>query len=566
MSTDTLKQENDRLREQNARLLSALEEVRSKLAEPEDVIRAIRHGEIDALVVQDHGQDEIYSLQRFDAAYRCLVEQCLPYGLWLAEPGGKLLYVTPTFLELLQTSLEELSARGRFHFLRPEIREGVERAWADCQRTGEAFDVEYTVGLRDGSERTIWTHGILIRAQDGLPRWVGVNIDVTERVRTREQLHRQAHALQQADRRKDEFLATLAHKLRNPLAPLCNSLELLRRCGPDGTVGEQARNMMARQLEQMVRLVDDLLDLSRIGEGKVRLNRQRVELAAVIRSAVESVQPLIQSQGHELTVTLPPDAIYLDADASRLAQVVTNLLSNAAKYTERGGHIWLTVERRENEAVVSVRDTGIGISGEHMPRLFEMFSQAVPALERSQGGLGIGLALVRGLVELHGGHVEAHSAGIGWGSEFVVRLPAVDAPAPQESQPPTPETPTAGRRQRRILAVDDNRDTADSLGMLLQMMGHEIRTAGDGLEAVQMAATFRPEVVLLDIGLPKMSGYEVAKHIRQQAWGGALALIALSGWGQDEDKRRALEAGFDHHLTKPVDPAALERLLAVIKP
>jgi CheY-like chemotaxis protein len=321
---------------------------------------------------------------------------------------------------------------------------------------------------------------------------------------------------------------------------------------------------MERQLGQLVRLVDDLLDISRITRGRIQLRKERVELAAAVQSSLEECRPLIEAQSHELTVTLPTDPISLEADPTRLAQVISNLLNNAAKYTEKGGHIWLTAERQGNEAVVSVRDTGIGIAAEHLPRLFEMFSQAAPALERSQGGLGIGLALVRGLVELHGGRVEARSAGLGKGSEFIVRLPVVDGSVRHEPQPPQEGDGVANGRKRRILLVDDNRDAADSLAVLLRMMGHEARSAYDGVEAVQAAATFRPEVVLLDIGLPKMNGYEAARHIRQQPWGKGMALVALTGWGQEQDKRRALEAGFDHHLTKPVDPVALSKLLAVI--
>jgi signal transduction histidine kinase/ActR/RegA family two-component response regulator len=372
--------------------------------------------------------------------------------------------------------------------------------------------------------------------------------------------------LREADRRKDEFLATLAHELRNPLAPLRNVVELLQRSGGDPTIAEQARSVMGRQLDQMVRLVDDLLDVSRISQGKVQLRKERVELQAVVRSALEAAGPFLQAQGHEWTVTLPPDPIGLEGDAARLAQVLANLLNNAAKYTERGGHIRLTAERRGNEAVVSVRDTGIGIAAEHLPHLFRMFSQVAPALERSQGGLGIGLSLVRGLVELHGGRVEARSGGPGRGSEFVVRLPVVDAPLPHGPQQPAEGPREDGGRKRRILVVDDNRDAADSLALMLQMMGHETRTAYDGVAAVEAAAKFRPEVVVLDIGLPKRNGYEAARQIRRQGWGEALVLIALTGWGQEEDKRRALEAGFDHHLTKPVDAADLERLLALRRP
>jgi CheY-like chemotaxis protein/two-component sensor histidine kinase len=323
---------------------------------------------------------------------------------------------------------------------------------------------------------------------------------------------------------------------------------------------------MGRQLDQMVRLVDDLLDVSRISRGKVRLHKERVELKAVLRSTLEAVAPLIGSQAHELTVSLPPEDVYLDADPTRLAQVVSNLLNNAAKYTEKGGHIGLTAERRGNEAVVAVRDTGIGIAAEHLPRLFEMFSQIAPALERSQCGLGIGLSLVRGLVELHGGTVEARSDGPGTGSEFTVRLPVAPAPLPPEPAQPAEGYRAPGGRKWRILAVDDNRDAADSLALMLRTMGHETCTAYDGPEAVQAAATFRPEVILLDIGLPKMNGYEAARQVRQQPWGEGMALIALTGWGQEEDKRRGLEAGFDHHLTKPVQAAALEKLLALINP
>src|SRR5581483_3839709 len=291
------------------------------------------------------------------------------------------------------------------------------------------------------------------------------------------------------------------------------------------------------------------------------------ELAAVLQSAVEASRPLIEAQGHELTVTLPPEPTYLEADPTRLAQAFANLLNNAAKYSERGGRIWLTAERRGGEVLVSVRDTGIGIAAAHLPRLFEMFSQIEPALERSQGGLGIGLALVRGLVELHGGTIEARSAGIGRGSEFLVRLPVVEAQAEARLEPVNGEAEKMRAvRPSRILVVDDNRDAADSLALMLRITGHQTETAYDGLEAVHAAATFRPQVLLLDIGLPKMSGYEAARHIREQPWGKGMALIALTGWGQEEDKRRALEAGFDHHLTKPVEAAALEKLLAMINP
>jgi CheY-like chemotaxis protein/two-component sensor histidine kinase len=317
-------------------------------------------------------------------------------------------------------------------------------------------------------------------------------------------------------------------------------------------------------MRRMVRLIDDLLEISRITRGKIRLQKERVELAAVVRSAVEAARPSIEAQGHELTVALPPEPVYLDADQTRLAQVVANLLDNAAKYTPKGGHVWLTAERRGGEVVVTVRDTGVGIPAEHLPRIFEMFSQVASALERSQGGLGIGLALVKGLVEMHGGTVEARSGGTGEGSEFAVTLPVVEAPAVAAPEPGDNGESPCWRANYRILVVDDNRDAADSLAIMLKLMGHDIEKAYDGLAAVQAAAAFRPDVVLLDIGLPKMNGLEVARQVREEPWGKQMILIAVTGWGQEEDRRRALEAGFDHHLTKPVDAAVLAKLLAVL--
>jgi CheY-like chemotaxis protein len=322
---------------------------------------------------------------------------------------------------------------------------------------------------------------------------------------------------------------------------------------------------MERQVGQMVRLVDDLLDISRITRGKLQLRKEWIELAAAIQSAVEAARPAIDTQAHQFSVTLPPDPIYLDGDPIRLAQVFSNLLNNAAKYTGKGGHIWLTAERQDGEAVVSVRDTGIGIAAEHLAHVFEMFSQVTPALERSQGGLGIGLALVRGLVELHGGSVEARSPGPGRGSDFSVRLPVVKTPVQSRQESSAGGEKADAGPKHRILVVDDNRDAADSLALMLRLAGHDTRTAHDGLEAVQAAATFGPGVVLLDIGMPRMNGYEAARHIRQQPWGKNIVLVALTGWGQEEDKRRTFEAGFDHHLTKPVEPAALEKLLAGLK-
>ena len=367
--------------------------------------------------------------------------------------------------------------------------------------------------------------------------------------------------LRNADRMKDEFLATLAHELRNPLAPIRNAVQYLGMEGLKEPDVRTARDVIARQVTVMVRLIDDLLDVSRISRNKLDIRKQRVELAAVVESAVESSRPLIQQCGHELTVSLPPEPIHLDADPIRLAQVFLNLLNNAAKYTKRGGHIWLTAEREGSDAVVSVRDNGIGIPGDMLSRIFDMFTQVDRSLERSQGGLGIGLTLVRRLVEMHDGSIEARSNGPDEGSEFVVRLPLYIQP-PQEPPPRSDGPRAAALSGCRILVVDDNKDSADSLGMLLRLKGNDIRTAHDGLEAVEVAETFHPELVLLDIGLPKLNGYEVARRIRQQPWGRDMILVALTGWGQDEDRRRSQEAGFNFHIVKPVELAALEKLLA----
>jgi len=372
--------------------------------------------------------------------------------------------------------------------------------------------------------------------------------------------------LREADRRKDEVLAVLAHELRNPLAPIRNAMEILSRSAADEQKVKQLTEMMRRHVEQMVRLINDLLDVSRISRGKIELHREPVDLASVVSDAVESVRPFCESMDQELTVILPPHPTYLNADPSRVTQVVGNLLNNASKFTDRGGQIRLTLERvrgdrdAPEEARIRVHDTGIGMAPEHLRRIFEMFTQLDTSLERSRDGLGIGLTLVKNLVEMHGGRIDARSAGLGRGSEFVVHLPILSDPLPLVP---------AGRQivdsattaQRRILVVDDNVDSAVSLAMLLRLNGHEVYTAHDGLEAVEATAKFQPDVILLDIGLPKLNGYEAARRIREQQGSRKPILVALTGWGQEEDRRRSSEAGFDAHIVKPVDLDALSNLL-----
>jgi signal transduction histidine kinase len=369
-------------------------------------------------------------------------------------------------------------------------------------------------------------------------------------------------ALKEADHRKDEFLAVLAHELRNPLAPIRNAVEILRHEETATAELRSARDVIDRQVGQMTHLIDDLLDVSRISHGRIELRRERVELAEVVRSALEASRPLVESSGHRLDIALPPEPIPLEGDPTRLAQVFSNLLNNAAKYTERGGQIRLAAERVDHHVRVRVTDSGIGISSAQLPNLFKMFTQGEHSIERAQGGLGIGLGLARSLVEMHGGTIEASSAGPGSGSEFVVRLPvAAEAPPAAKPAPAADSAARADAAALRVLVVDDNQDAADSLSVLLQLMGHVVRTAYDGLEAVAAAGAFAPDLVLLDIGLPKLNGYEAAQRIREQPGGRDVTLIAVTGWGQDDDKRLSREAGFNLHITKPLDPAILERLL-----
>jgi signal transduction histidine kinase len=373
-----------------------------------------------------------------------------------------------------------------------------------------------------------------------------------------------ARARQEADRRKDEFHATHAHELRNPLAPIRNGLQILRLAKDNPAAEESARAVIERQVQQMVRLIDDLLDLSRISRGMIELRRERVPLETVVRNAVETSRPLIEQSGHRLTLDLPAEPLFVDADVTRLSQVVANLLNNAAKYTHPGGDIRLAVSAGESDVAISVRDNGVGIPAPMLPQVFEMFIQVDRSLERSQGGLGIGLTLVKRLVEMHGGTVAVHSEGRGQGSEFVIRLPLLKA-AREDSTPLADGEPAAGSPgRRRILVADDNVDSAASLTMMLEFMGNEVRTAHDGIEAVAAAAAFRPELILLDIGMPGRNGYDACREIRRQPWGRDVVVVALTGWGQDEDKRRSREAGFDQHLIKPVEPAALGRLLAAL--
>jgi signal transduction histidine kinase len=368
-------------------------------------------------------------------------------------------------------------------------------------------------------------------------------------------------ALRLADRRKDEFLATLAHELRNPLAPMSNALTILRTVPADAGASRQARDMIERQLRQMVRLVDDLLDVSRITTGKLVLHQTALDLNDVLRAAVETARPIIDARGHRLAVKVPDQPLPVRGDAVRLAQVFANLLNNAAKYTDPGGQIDFSAWRSEDTLAVRISDTGIGIPPQILPAIFEMFTQGDTSLERRHAGLGVGLSLARRLVEMHGGSIDAHSEGIGKGSVFTVQLPAADGSASRTSSQEA-ALPAKAPRGARVLLVDDNVDFATSMAALLENAGHEVRLAHDAASALTLAEAFEPDFGFFDIGLPGMSGFELARRFRSLPFASGSVLVAVTGWGQDKDRELAREAGFDHHLVKPVDFGAIESLLA----
>jgi signal transduction histidine kinase/ActR/RegA family two-component response regulator len=377
-------------------------------------------------------------------------------------------------------------------------------------------------------------------------------------------IERNESALKDADRRKDDFLAVLAHELRNPLAPIRNALQILRMTAHQDAAAVRVGEIMERQVNHMVRLVDDLMEVSRITRGKIELRKEPVEVAAVIRSAVETSRPLIEAAEHQLRLIVPPESLMLEGDPIRLTQIVSNLLNNAAKYTDVGGEIWLTVTRDGDAVMISVRDTGTGIPSEMLPHVFELFTQVDDNASRSQGGLGIGLTLVRSLVEMHGGSVRAHSDGVGQGSEFVIRLPlAPNLRATDRSESSADLMPILA--PMRVLVVDDNQDAADSMGALLRLLGVDAHVVYNGPDALAALHSYRPAVVLLDIGMPGMDGYTVVRQIREQPIAKDLTLIALTGWGQEADRDRTRSAGFDYHLIKPADVNALETLLVSLE-
>lgn len=489
-----------------------------------------------------------------------LLANTIPQLAWMAHPDGHVFWYNRRWYEYTGTTPDQMESEGWRSVLDPDVVPKVLERWQESLRSDEPFDMVFPLRGADGEFRPFLTRISPLRDSDGrVLHWCGTNTDVSD-------IKRMEEALRETDRRKDEFLATLAHELRNPLAPIRNSLQILKMPRVDAKTARQTREMMERQVHHLVRLVDDLLDVSQVMRGKIELRAEPVELATVVARAVETAQPLIDIREHQLDIALPPDSLLVHADAIRVSQAIANLLMNAAKYTEGSGNIALSAAREDNEAVLRVRDNGIGIDPQMLAQVFDLFVQADHAASRSQGGLGLGLTLVKNIVEMHGGQVEAYSDGPGKGSEFVLRLPLLssDAPDPEEIAPDERQQESAPPGHR-LLVVDDNDDAARSLAMLLRLQGHDVQVANDGASALEVATALRPALIFLDLGMPGMDGYEVARRIRQTAGLQQTVLAALTGWGQQEDRRRTAEAGFDHHLVKPVEPKVLENLLADLK-
>jgi len=509
--------------------------------------------------ISDRRRTEIASNQ-CEERYRALAEASATV-VWRADSMGEVVFASDDWNKITGQTEEEETGWGWLQAIHPDDHARTIALWAESIKSQTLHENQFRVRTLDGSYRWFSVRGVPIFNLDGSVReWVGANTDFHDRKLAEDALRRLAADLSDMNRRNDHFLATLAHELRNPLAPIRSGLQVLQLSDVSDEEASETRVMMERQLAQLVRLVDDLMDVSRIVSGKIELQMKSVLLSDVLNSAIESSRSLIDQMNHQLSVSLPSVPIRLDADFTRLSQVFLNLLNNAAKYSEPNGKIYVNAIQERNEVILSVRDSGIGISSEKLPFIFDMFTQADQSLEKSRGGLGIGLSLVRRLVEMHGGTVEAKSEGVGCGSEFVVRIPTCSERPAEAPEPPSTEGSKASS-SLRILVVDDNRDSVTTLTMLLKRLGHQTRAAYDGEEAVAAARDFRPQVVLLDIGLPKLNGYEVCRWIRAQNEAEGVTIIAQTGWGQEETRKKTKDAGFDHHMVKPLDPKALRKIL-----
>ncbi len=485
-----------------------------------------------------------------------------PIGIGIYDHELRFIKVNPALADINGIGQDEHLGKSLPEIL-PDIPEETLEEMRGVLRGGDPVVAREVVGRtpRSTDVRTWLTNFFPVADVNGTILGVGATVvEITELRRIEREREQALEDLSRASRKKDEFLATLSHELRNPLAPIRTGLQVLKLDDPDPDRAERSVEIMENQVEHLVRLVDDLLDMSRITRGKLELRRKTTEISTIIESAVEAAQPFIDEADHELIVTGPAEPIFVDADPTRLSQVFVNLLSNAAKYSDPGGQIRLSVTHEGDQVVVYVSDRGIGIDSGDLDAIFVMFNQAAPSDGESRGGLGIGLTLVRQLVEMHGGTVEAKSDGPGAGSEFVVRIPVTDAPSEAAVANPQPDAQTSS--SLRILIVDDNEDGADMLQTLLEARGNEAHVAYDGEEGVSMAKQVEPDVILLDIGLPKLDGHEVCRRIRAESWGKDILIIAVTGWGQERDRELSRDAGFDHHMVKPVDLEELQRVIA----
>jgi PAS domain S-box-containing protein len=501
------------------------------------------------------------ALRESERRYRAIGES-IDYGVWVCDPDGRNTYVSPSFLKLVGLTQEQCSDFGWGDVLHPDDAERTIAAWKECVRTGGIWDMEHRFRGVDGAWHPLLARGVPVKNERGeLVCWAGINLDIGRLKQTEAELREREAALAESNRQKNHFLAVLSHELRNPLAPIINSLFVLDHAPPGGEQSNRARAVIQRQVAHMTRLVDDLLDVTRIVSGKLRVRRVRFDLAQMLVRVGEDHRVVFLDEGIDLEVRLRPGPLWMDGDEVRMAQAVGNLLGNAAKFTERAGRVALGLEldSATKMAVIRVRDTGLGVHPDLLPRIFEPFMQADETLDRAKGGLGLGLALVKSVIELHGGTVAARSAGPGAGTEFVVRLPVeVRADSPFGEG----ELPSSGPPPRRILIIEDNQDSADSLRDLLTLDQHQVEVSYSGPEGLRVAKGFGPEVVLCDIGLPGMSGYEVAKALRADEALRSAYLVALTGYALPDDQQRATAAGFDRHVAKPPSPGELAELLA----
>ncbi len=479
---------------------------------------------------------------------------------YVADGDGRVSWVNQRWIDFTGMNVEDMNDGGWSKVVDPAHFEGMVNSYAKAQERKETWEHIFRLRSTTGEYRWFLSRSVPIMDDAGnVQRWFGTNTDITEQKVAEE-------ALAETARNKDHFLATLAHELRNPLAPLKNGLQLMELAPDDPQMLETTRAMMVRQLDHMVRLVDDLMDLSRISRGKIDLQKENMSLHNAVSMAMEASKPLIDRNGHQLEVIMQDANLVVHGDLARLTQVVSNLMNNSAKYTPPGGRIVLSVHKEGDHAVITVTDNGIGIAPDALPRVFDMFAQVDPNTKNTTtGGLGIGLNVVQRLVRMHHGEVEGRSEGLGKGSEFIVRLPIVSV-AEEPKQAIVVKDGLATLSARRVLVVDDNEDIALSMSMILKKFGHVVAVANDGEHAVAMAETFKPDVILMDIGMPKMNGYEACAAIRATEHGKRMHITAVSGWGQEEDRRKSREAGFDGHVVKPMEKATLERVIAEARP